>query len=63
MWALSYGYDLSKRTSLAVTYAKITNNTAAAYNLFTGSLGLGITPASAAGEDPKLWAVTMRHAF
>ncbi len=62
MWALSYGYDLSKRTSLAVTYAKITNNTGAAYNLFTGA-ALGITPASAAGEDPKLWAVTMRHAF
>ncbi len=62
MFAVSYAYDLSKRTSLAVTYAKITNEAAANYHLFT-SVGLGVGVAQLAGEDPKLWGVTMRHAF
>lgn len=65
MIALSYAYDLSKRTSLAFTYAKITNEVGAAYNLFTSAaLGLGAgAGAIAAGEDPRMWGVTMRHAF
>lgn len=63
MFALSYGYDLSKRTSVAVAYAKITNNAAAAYNFFTNTT-LGVANIGlAAGEDPKLWAVTLRHTF
>jgi|CXWL01.1.fsa_nt_gi predicted porin len=65
MIALSYAYDLSKRTSLAFTYAKITNEVGAIYNLFTSaSLGIGAgAGAIAAGEDPRMWGVTMRHAF
>jgi predicted porin len=72
MWALAYSYDLSKRTSLALTYAQIKNKNpdglgvgGGTYNLFTStSLGLGgsagaLTP----GEDPKMFGVTMRHAF
>jgi hypothetical protein len=63
MWAISYAYDLSKRTSAALTYAQIKNNGLAAYNFFTAtSLGLG-GPGVAAGEDPKMWGVTLRHAF
>jgi predicted porin len=63
MWALAYAYDLSKRTSVAVTYAAINNHSGAAYNFFTNtSLGLG-GPGAAAGEDPKMFGVTMRHAF
>lgn len=62
MFAVSYAYDLSKRTSVALTYAKITNEAAANYHLFT-SVGLGVGVAQLAGEDPKLWGVTMRHAF
>jgi len=67
MIALSYQYTLSKRTSVGVTYAKITNDTAATYNFFTrntGSLGnsaAGATPNG--GEDPRLLAATIRHAF
>jgi predicted porin len=63
MYGLSYAYDLSKRTSAAITYAQIKNNSGATYNLFTnvGLGGAGIAPA--AGEDPKMWGVTMRHAF
>ena len=70
MWAFAYVYDLSKRTSVGVTYASIDNKTNAAYNFFTNTqttntaAGLGSTgSAAAAGEDPKLLAFTVRHAF
>jgi len=63
MWALGYSYDLSKRTSLGVTYARIKNQENALYNLFTSAaLGLGqggLLP----GEDPRVWGTTIRHAF
>jgi predicted porin len=63
MWALSYAYNFSKRTSVALTYASIRNDAAATYNLFTSAaLGLGAAPI-AAGEDPRTWGVTLRHAF
>jgi predicted porin len=65
MWAFAYSYDLSKRTSLALTYAQIKNKSGGTYNLFTSSsLGLGNTAgAILAGEDPKMFGLTMRHAF
>lgn len=66
MLALSYAYSLSKRTSVAFSYAKITNDVGANYQLFTNTaFGLANSAAQtgAAGEDPRLWAVTMRHAF
>jgi predicted porin len=64
MWAVAYVYDLSKRTSVGLTYAKIDNNTNAAYNYFTnsgsnGSTGSTLNP----GEDATLIALTVRHAF
>jgi predicted porin len=63
MWAISYAYDLSKRTSAAITYAQINNNSGAFYNFFTsGSLGLS-SSAVMAGEDPRMFGVTLRHAF
>jgi len=63
MYALAYAYDLSKRTSVAFTYAQIKNNGDAAYTFFTsGSLGLG-NSAPVVGEDPKMFGLTMRHAF
>ena len=62
MWALAYAYNLSKRTSLALTYTQLKNDAAAAYNLFTGT-SLGISPTVAAGEDPRLWGMTIRHVF
>jgi predicted porin len=71
MWAVTYAYDLSKRTSLGVTYANIRNDVGAAYNLFTSSsAAIGTTGAAApngtapsAGEDPRMWSITVRHAF
>ena len=63
MFAIAYAYDLSKRTSAALTYARINNKTGGTYNLFTG-VGLGGQQvAAAAGEDPRMWGVTLRHAF
>jgi predicted porin len=63
MWALGYSYDLSKRTSLGITYARINNKEAGQYNFFTsGSLGLGqggVLP----GEDPRMFGTTIRHSF
>jgi predicted porin len=66
MFAISYGYDLSKRTSAALTYARINNGAASAYDFFTSSsLGLSNNAQStiAAGEDPRMWGVTLRHQF
>ena len=71
MYAIAYAYDLSKRTSVALTYAQIKNNANGTYNFFTnGSLGVGASGAAApaitgpaAGEDPKLYGLTLRHAF
>ena len=64
MVALSYQYTLSKRTSVGLTYAKITNDVGAAYNFFTStSLGNSAGSAVTAGEDPRLVAATIRHAF
>ena len=66
MTAIAYAYDLSKRTSLATTYASIRNDVGAAYNLFAvgaGSIGTGGTVGVLAGEDPRLWSITLRHVF
>jgi predicted porin len=72
MWALAYAYDLSKRTSAAVTYARINNKNpngagvgGGTYNFFTsGALGLGGSAgAMQPGEDPRMWGFTLRHAF
>jgi predicted porin len=71
MMAFAYVYDLSKRTSVGVTYAKLTNEAAATYNFFTNSAGAGTTSgglasvgsALTAGEDGALIAFTIRHAF
>ena len=64
MVALSYQYTLSKRTSVGLTYAKITNDADASYNLFTtASLGNSLGASVAAGEDPRVFAGTIRHAF
>jgi len=57
LFGITYAYDLSKRTAIALSYAGIKNQTNAAYNLFTGNAGL------AAGEDPSTWNVVMGHRF
>jgi len=74
MVAAAYIYDLSARTSVGLTYAKINNDAAAAYNFFTsaafGSADAGGTAAQAAaglaiqpGESPRMLQGTIRHNF
>lgn len=63
MVAIAYVYDLSKRTSLAATYARINNDTNANYNFFT-SASLGSTDAVPVnGENPRLFQLSIKHAF
>jgi len=64
MLALAYVYELSKRTSLGLSYARIRNDPDAAYNLdgSAGSQG-SHSGAVAPGEDPRVIAATIRHAF
>jgi len=70
-WAMAYAYELSKRTSVALSYARINNHANADYFLFAStSLGLdnagnaaGNSVGSLPGEKPTMWGVTLRHAF
>jgi predicted porin len=63
MYALAYEYALSKRTSLAATYAQIKNDANINYNFFTSN-SLGSADAvTAAGENPRLFQMTILHRF
>ena len=63
MYALAYEYSLSKRTSLAATYAQIKNDANINYNFFT-SASLGSTDAvTVFGENPRLLQLTVMHKF
>jgi predicted porin len=63
MIAIAYVRNLSKRTSLALTYSKIINDPGAGYNFFT-TVSLGnVSSNIAAGEDPRLLSATIRHTF
>jgi predicted porin len=64
MMAIAYTYMLSKRTSVGVTFARLSNDTNAGYNFFTNTGGLGSTGSTLTnGEDGRLMAFTVRHAF
>jgi len=64
MVAVAYSYDLSKRTSVGLTYARVTNDVGAFYNLYNSAAGQG-SPSAAVGpgEDPRIWSFALRHAF
>lgn len=51
-WALGYTYDLSKRTNLYTSYARVNNDSASS-----------IGGAAAAGLNPSTFNVGMRHKF
>ena len=64
MIAIFYNYDFSKRTAVGLTYAKINNDSGAAYAFFTGTGSLGspnLVPQL--GEKPQLVQAVIRHAF
>ena len=62
---LAYAYDLSKRTSVGVSYARLNNKTNGRYGLFyVGENVMGGTnTGSLAGEDHTMWGIVARHAF
>ena len=64
MWAVAYAYDFSRRTSVGLTYSRISNDVAAVYNLWFSATGVGNADAAVApGENPSIVGVTVRHAF
>lgn len=64
MLAIAYAYDLSKRTSVGVTYARVNNDAGGLYNLYNSAAAQGSpSGAVAAGEDPRIWSLAVRHAF
>lgn len=65
MMAFAYVYNVSKRTSLGVTYAAITNGELASYAFHTDDGGgqSSTNAAPLAGEDPRLLAFIIRHAL
>jgi len=66
MASVAYFYPLSKRTKVYAQYAKVTNETGAARNVYAGSNGFssGATPATlAAGQDTQSYTVGLRHSF
>lgn len=61
--AVAYEYSLSKRTSIAATYAQIRNDSNANYNFFTSS-SLGSTDTvTVPGENPRLLQFTILHKY
>jgi len=62
--SLAYVYDMSKRTSLGLTWSQMHNDQYANYTYFTGS-GVLASPDSqpVAGERQNLIQATIRHAF
>jgi len=63
MISLAYVYDLSKRTSVGLTYSQIKNEAAASYNFFTSASLGSIDTTPVAGEKPRMIQATVRHAF
>jgi len=62
-WTLGYGYSLSKRTNVGVTYSRLDNDAAGMYNLFAvGDRGTSITSALA-GATASQFSLNMTHAF
>lgn len=61
--SIYYQYALSKQTQVGVTYANMSNDTNATYNLFT-SVPLGSADAVVhPGEDPRALQFTLNHSF
>ena len=64
MIAAGYAYDLSKRTSVGLSYVTLKNDSGAVYNLYVGGGNYASTGAAPLpGEDPRLWSLAIKHAF
>jgi predicted porin len=60
--ALAYTYNLSKRTNVYASYAKLDNNAAGVFGLNSSSTNV-TPPATALGSDPTALALGIRHSF
>lgn len=60
--SVGYDYDLSPRTKLGVSYAKLDNKSAAGYALYTQA-ALAAHGANAVGQDASQFYLGLRHAF
>ncbi|WP_426193564.1 porin [Massilia sp. DWR3-1-1] len=60
--AVAYTYNLSKRTNLYASYAKMDNNNTALFALNSSSTNV-TPPGTAPGSDPSAFTVGLRHAF
>jgi len=59
-YSLGYQFDLSKRTTLHLTYAQIKNDKLIGYDFFSNTVGMAN---SNFGADPKIFSLGLRHAF
>ena len=62
-YTLAYGYSLSKRTNVGVSYSKLDNKSAATYDLFGLAANGGTSTAATPGADVSQFAVNMNHSF
>jgi len=66
-YTLAYGYSLSKRTNVGVSYTKLNNKAAGTYDLFglaaNGGLSVAAAGGQGAGADVSQMAVNMNHSF
>jgi predicted porin len=63
MLAVVYEYSLSKRTSLGATFARISNDSKASYQLFLSSVFSSNDTVPALGESPRIVQMTILHRF
>jgi len=62
LFSIGYAYDLSKRTSIGISYGQLNNDKSALYGFYTQASLAGMG-APVAGQDQKQTYVGLRHAF
>jgi hypothetical protein len=65
MIGAAYAYDLSKRTSIGISYAMVKNDAGAVYNLYGGGAGIRerLAQHRFLEKIPRVWSLAIRHAF
>lgn len=62
-YTLAYGYSLSKRTNVGVSYTKLDNKARATYDLFGLGANGAVSTATIPGSDVTQAAINLNHAF
>jgi predicted porin len=63
LYEVGYEHSLSKRTSVRATYARIDNKNNANYDFGIGAVGNTTVGAVAAGSNPQVFGLGLRHSF